>query len=151
MQGIAIVITLIHSLASGQADWAKYVHRQAAVYEQWSQDTDSNDRGRWLNDKLVCLAYTEPTNKDEVKQIVYIIALYDEWNEPLPESAQETIKKYKGFFQSMNMTEKITLDNISNRVLVGLGKQAPEPEKKGLNDTEQKLQQAKEVMAHLKF
>lgn len=114
---VVAILTLVHTLSKGEPDFQRFKQKVQSRLEQWEQDNDSNDKGRFLNDKL--LELETPTDEKSLRTVIFWIALYDEWNEPPSEPLKEMLVKYKDFVKEIKWTE-MNFKCIENKLLANI-------------------------------
>lgn len=86
-------------------EWKKQVAELRKKYENWAQDHDGDDMGRFLNDQLVSVGLAALNgNIEKLKKLALWVAFYHEFKQPLHSLALEFGKENKDslacFFQT---------------------------------------------------
>ena len=66
-------------------EWNEVKEEADKTFKEWAHDHDeSTDRGRFLNEKLLEIACSVPKDIATLKRVVFWLALYRVYDEPLP-------------------------------------------------------------------
>lgn len=102
------ILLICFLLSSSDSEWDKFVKNTDSLYETWQHDNPNGNRTRFLNDKLITMVPIKDVKG--LKKIVFWLALYHKYQEPLPENAQKFIEKYENKLEELSI--KIDGKNI---------------------------------------
>lgn len=66
-------------------EWNEVKEEADKTFKEWAREhDDSTDHGRFLNEKLIQIACSTPKDITTLKRVVFWLALYKVYDEPLP-------------------------------------------------------------------